>query len=130
MVCTCGHDDHAYTVPTVCKDLSCNCENYLEATPDNPVDPLWKDYLAEMTTLQDKIAWLLTNIKYLRNYNNTLFIDWYRKAVDNRSPESIIRAKRKLVELNFEKYGTFDAPELEMQKQLKQLGIEEWVVTA
>ncbi len=128
MVCICGHDDHAYTEPTVCKDLSCNCEKFVEATPENPVPVNWKDYVDEMDTLQKKIAWLLDNVKFLRNYNNTGFIDWFRKTVDNRSPESIIRAKRKIVEENHAKYGPFDAPELEMQKQLKQLGIEEWLV--
>ncbi len=128
MVCTCGHEDHAYTVPTVCKDLNCNCENYLEATPDNPVPAKWKDYVDEMKTLQEKIAWLLENVKFLRNYDNTKFIDWFRKTVLNKSPESIIRAKRKLVETDYAKYGPFEAPELEMQKQLKQVGIEEWLV--
>jgi hypothetical protein len=128
MTCTCGHDDHAWTDPTVCSDLNCKCENFTEATPENPVPVLWKRYVDEMGTLQEKIGWLLENVIFLRNYNNTGFIDWFRKSVDNKSPESIIRAKRKLVELDYGKYGPFDAPELEMQKQLKQVGIKEWLV--
>lgn len=128
MTCVCGHEDHAFSEPTVCKDLMCNCENFVEATPFNPVDPKWKDYVDEMKTLQDKIAWLLDNVIFLRNYNNTGFIDWFRKTVSNKSPESIIRAKRKLVEQDYGRYGPFEAPELEMQKQLKQVGIKEWLV--
>jgi len=128
MTCTCGHEKHAFTEPTVCSDLNCNCENFVEATPDNPVPAKWKDYVDEMNTLQDKISWLLDNVKFLRNYPNTLFIDWFRAKVKDTSPESIIRAKRKLVELDHARYGPFEAPELEMQKQLKQVGIQEWLV--
>ena len=128
MVCTCGHEVHAYTVPTVCKDLDCNCENYLEATPDNPVDPKWKCYVDEFTTTTAKIQWLLQNVKFLRNYPNKLFVDWFRVKVYNSDPETIRRTKQKLVENFPGKYGPFEAPELEMQKQLKQVGIEEWLV--
>jgi len=128
MVCTCGHEKHAFSEPTVCSDLNCNCENYTEATPENPVPAKWKNYVDEMKTLQDKIAWLLDNVIFLRNYNNTGFIDWFRKTVQDNSPESIIRAKRKLVETDYGRYGPFEAPELEMQKQLKQVGIKEWLV--
>lgn len=130
MPCTCGHNDHAYTEPTVCKDLDCNCEQYIEATPDNPVDPQWKIYVDEMNTTVSKVKWLLQNIKFLRNYPNKLFVDWFRTKVYNADPETVRRSKQKLVEEFPEKYGPFDAPELEMQKQLKQLGIQEWLVNA
>lgn len=128
MVCTCGHEDHAYTVPTVCKDLNCNCENYLEATPENPVDPKWQSIVDEFNATKEKIVWLLDNIKFLRNYPNTQFVDWYQSKIEHGKPETILRTKRKLVEDNYNKYGPFDAPELEMQKQLAQVGIKEWLV--
>lgn len=128
MVCICGHDDHAFTEPTVCKTLSCKCEHYVEATPENPVDPKWKDYVLEMDTVKGKVAWLLENVKFLRNYPNKLFVDWFRTKVYDADPETVRRTKQKLVETNHEKYGPFEADELEMQKQLKQVGIEEWLV--
>ena len=127
MVCQCSHVKHAYTEPTVCSSLDCKCEHYIEAAPDNPIDPKWNSYINEMKTIEDKIGWLLANIKYLRNYNNTEFIDWYRNKVDDKSPESIIRAKRKLVENKPEEFGPFDAPGLVQEQLLKQDGIMEWV---
>ena len=129
MVCICGHDKHAFTEPTVCSTLSCKCEKYVEATPENPVPPDWQGTLDEMDTVYNKIAWLLENIKFLRNYDNTLFVDWFRKNVHDAKVETIARTKRKLVENNYARYGPFDASELEMKKQLHQLGIEEWVVS-
>ncbi len=128
-VCICGHEAHAWEDPTVCSNLNCKCEKFIEATPANPVPPNWIDYVNEMNTTKAKIAWLLDNIKYLRNYPNTPFIDWFRKNVKNTEVGTIGRTKRKLVEENPARFGPFDAPELEMQKQLKQVGIEEWVVS-
>lgn len=128
MVCTCGHQDHAYTVPTVCKNLFCDCENYLEATPKNPVDPKWQNIIDEFNSTKTKLVWLLDNIKFLRNYPNKSFVDWYRNKVQDVDPETIRRTKQKLVQDNAGRFGPFEAPELEMQKQLKQVGIEEWLV--
>ena len=129
MVCICGHFDHALTDPSVCKNLDCNCEKFIEATPENPVPAKWKDYVDEFKSTTAKIQWLLENVKFLRNYPNKLFVDWFREKVYNADPETIRRTKQKLVEHHPEKYGPFDAPELEMQKQLKQVGIEEWLVS-
>ncbi|MGI9229922.1 MAG: hypothetical protein ACR2P9_08700 [Gammaproteobacteria bacterium] len=130
MPCICGHEDHAFTEPTVCKDLSCNCEKFIEATPDNPVPPKWQSILEEYDTTKGKLIWLLDNIKFLRNYPNKQFVDWYRQKVQNVDPETVRRTKQKLVQNDSNRYGPFDAPELEMQKQLKQVGIEEWLVSA
>ncbi len=128
MVCICGHDDHAWSEPTVCTDLFCKCEKYVEATPENPVDPAWQNYVNEMNTVKGKIVWLLQNVKFLRNYPNKLFVDWFRTKVYDADPETIRRTKQKLVEDLPGLYAPFEAPELDMQKQLKQVGIEEWII--
>lgn len=127
MVCICGHDDHAWSEPTVCSDLYCKCEKYVEATPENPVDPKWEQYVLEMNSVKGKVQWLLDNIKFLRNYPNKLFVDWFRTKVYDADPETVRRTKQKLVEDAPGRYGPFEASELEMQKQLKQVGIEEWL---
>ena len=130
MTCICGHDDHAFTDPTVCKNLSCNCEEFIEATPDNPVPPKWQSTVEEFDTTKAKLIWLLDNIKFLRNYPNKEFVDWYRQKVQNVDPETVRRTKQKLVQGNPGRFGIFEAPELEMQKQLRQVGIKEWLINA
>ena len=130
MVCVCGHDKHAFDEPTVCCDLSCTCEHYLEATPANPVDPKWETYVKEMNTIKGKVSWILDNVKFLRNYPNKLFVDWFRSKVYDADPETVRRTKQKLVETWPDAYGPFIGSEIEMQKQLKQIGIEEWLVSA
>lgn len=130
MTCICGHEKHAFTEPTVCTDLNCNCENFIEATPENPVPPRWQSTLEEFDTTKAKLIWLLDNIKFLRNYPNKSFVDWYREKIQDVDPETVRRTKQKLVQGNPDRFGLFEAPELEMQKQLKQVGIEEWLVTA
>ena len=128
MTCICGHTNHAFSDPTVCLDLDCRCEKFIEATPENPVPPNWKGYVDEYDTVSKKLIWLLDNVKFLRNYPNKLFVDWFRQKVYDADPETVRRSKQKLVQKNPGRYGPFDAPELEMQKQLKQLGIEEWSI--
>lgn len=128
MVCICGHNDHAFTDPTVCLNLDCKCEEFIEATPDNPVPPKWQDTLTEFDTTKAKLIWILDNIKFLRNYPNKLFVDWYRLKVQDVDPETVRRTKQKLVQGNPGRFGIFEAPELEMQKQLRQVGIKEWLV--
>lgn len=128
MTCICGHDKHAFTEPQVCCDINCKCEKFIEATPQNPVPAKWELTVKQMKTTKHKIAWLLENIKFLRNYPNKLFVDWFRDKVYDGDPETIRRAKQKLVQDNYSKYGPIDAPLLEAQKQLKQIGIEEWII--
>ncbi len=128
-VCICGHQAHAWDEPTVCCDPYCKCEKFIEATPENPVPANWIDYVNEFNYIKEKLVWLLENVKFLRNYPNKLFVDWFRAKVQDADPETIRRTKQKLVQENYAKYGPFEAPELEMQKQLKQVGIEEWVVS-
>lgn len=128
MVCECGHEKHADSEPTVCSSIFCDCEKFVEKTIETSIPDNWDGYVNEMYTLQNNIGNLLADHRYLRTLNNTEFIDWFRKNIANKSPESIIRAKRKLVEIDFEKYGNFEITELEKQKQLKRFGIEQWVI--
>ena len=128
MTCICGHDSHAWDDPTVCQDLDCKCEKFIEATPNNPVPAKWQSIVDEFDSTKLKLIWLLDNVKFLRNYPNKSFVDWYRKKIKDVDPETIRRTKQKLVQENQARFGPFEAPQLEMQKQLKQVGIEDWLI--
>lgn len=89
------------------------------------------------------MKWVLTNLRFFRNYNNTeLVFAWWKyvnhydafRMVLTRDqyfkldlPESITRARREWVEHDKDKYGKFD-PKAEEQTLLKQYAIEEAVV--
>ena len=126
MTCTCGHSDHAWTQPTVCKNISCPCEMFVEASPDDIVIREWDSYIQTMNTLKEKVMWVLMNLKFTRNLRNKQFIDFFREKVTDADPESIIRVKRKLVEQNRTQFGPIDCPEMVQQQAFKQLGIKEW----
>lgn len=127
MTCVCGHVDHAWTEPTVCKNLNCKCEKFVQATPDNVIVHEWDKYVLEMKHVTDQVRWVLTNLRYTRNLENKQFVDFFRSKVNDADPETVRRTKQKLVETSPDLYGPFDATELENQKAFKQLGIEEWV---
>ena len=127
MTCICGHDAHAWDEPTVCKTLSCKCEKFVQATPENVVIQEWDIYVEQMKHVSDQVRWVLENLKYTRNLENKQFVDFFRSKISDADPETVRRTKQKLVETNKPVYGPFDAPELENQKAFKQLGIEEWV---
>ncbi len=128
MTCVCGHEKHAFSEPTVCTVISCYCEKYREATPENPVIHKWTKYVEDFNTVKEKVSWLLENIKFLRNYPNKKFVDWFYSKVDNsKDPETIRRTKQKLVQTDPEAYGPFN-PELLTEKAYKQLAIEEAVI--
>lgn len=139
-ICICGHREHAWEEPTVCKTLGCKCEHFDAATADKPAQSQIDKYIASFETVSDRISWLLENIKYLRNLNNLGFVisywelvcgikfteDQKRRMID---PEVIRRSKQKLVEKNPEKYGEF-SPTVQEQKIIKQFSIEEWIVNS
>lgn len=112
----------------VCSNISCTCFNYENADEYNPVIMEWDKYVEEFDTAKEKIRWVLENLKYTRNLKNKKFVDFFRKRITDYDPETIRRTKQKLVETNYERYGPFNAEQFEMEKQFKQLGIEEWVL--
>lgn len=143
--CVCGHDgnNHAWSDPTVCKDMNCNCVGFIAATVNNPVNTPMDKYVADMKQMKDRMRWVLQNWKWFRNYDNTeLVLAWW-KFVNNfniynevlsiqkrhgiDAPESITRARRLLVEQNKEEYGPFRASLIE-EKAYKQMGIFEFVI--
>jgi len=143
MVCRCGHSDHAWDEPRVCKTPSCRCINYEEAIGDNSVMHNHLKYLDEMEKTEDKVRYLLTNIKFLRNFPNKEFVFAYwafcdgfkwnriltKEGVRNLTdPESIRRSKQKLVEKNPDLYGPNNEIYIE-EKYDKQTGIIEYVLT-
>jgi len=137
-ICICGHREHAWDEPTVCKSMGCHCIHFEAATADRPAQSQIDRYIASFETVSDRIKWLLENIKYLRNLNNLGFVISYwelvcgikftdeqkRKMID---PEVIRRSKQKLVEHNQEKYGEF-SPSFQEQKILKQYAMEEFIL--
>jgi len=135
MVCTCGHDKHAFDEPTVCSDLYCNCVQYVEATEENQVRHDWDKYAQSFNAVKEQLIWLLDNLKFLRNMKNKDLQNFYRKKITfvtkqgkrfEPDSETIRRVKQKLVENDYERFGPFDA-EFQNEKNLKQFAIEEWI---
>ena len=81
MVCICNHDKHAWNEPTVCSDIFCNCEKYVEATQDNIVINQWDKYVEQMNSATKQIRWVLENIKYTRNLDNNHFVKFFRNKI-------------------------------------------------
>lgn len=146
MVCVCGHsgDDHAWSDPQVCNKLNCRCIQFIPASPDSPVILDYLKYMEKMETIVEKMNWVLTNLRFFRNLNNKeiVFAWWQyvdgwdrRKPLTNElyhkltEPESITRARRKLVEQNKAQYGRFK-PSAEEERILKQIALEEYFVTS
>ena len=128
MTCICGHDVHAPTEPTVCKELFCNCEQYVESTGDAMMIAHWDQYIRDMEHVTEQVRWILTNLKYTRNLINDDFVDFFISRIGGRKYETIRRTKQKLAEDHHELYGKFKCPETETAMALKQLGIEKWVI--
>ena len=155
MPCTCSHTDHANTVPTVCKNLDCNCENYLEVG-DNSQDTVTKDHgvsvktysisdhqriIESYDTIYDKIKYLLREIPVFRSLTNKQFVFafWHYSfgfspgmVLDTvtynqlTDPESIRRCKQKVVENHPELQAS---DEMLYKKDNKQLAIMNWVIS-
>ena len=147
MVCKCGHsgNDHLFSEGTeVCKIQGCWCMCFNEAIGDNSVFQAHQKYLEQMEKAEDKVRYLLSNIKFLRNKPNKDFVFAYWVFCDgliwNKSmtqevarrltdPETIRRAKQKLVEKNPEAYGPNNEEYIE-EKNAKQFGIMEYVISS
>ena len=129
MTCICGHEEHACDLPTVCKTISCNCEKFVESTPENIVIQNWDSYVNQMKHTTDQVKWVLENLKYTRNIKNKKFVDFFRAKIEDADPETVRRTKQYLVQHDYANYGPFNSPKLEQEKAFKQLGIEEWVCT-
>ena len=135
MTSTCGHENHAYTDPTVCSNMYCKCEKYVEATEENQVRHDWDKYAQSFNAVKEQTIWLLDNLKFLRNMNNKTLQKFYRTKIkfvtkkDKRfepDSETIRRVKQKLVEDNYERFGPFEA-KVQIEKNLKQIAMEEFV---
>lgn len=144
MVCQCGHDDHCWDEPTVCRNLDCKCERYVPVKEGQTVFQDHIKYLNQMEKTEEKVRYLLTNIKYLRNFPNKDFVFAYWVFCDGliwnkpltqagvrnlMDPETIRRVKQKLVEKNPETYGPI-AEDIVLEKEAKQFGIMEYVITS
>ncbi len=127
-----------------CKSTSCFCMMYEHAVGENSVFSGHQKYLDQMTQTEDKVRYLLTNIKFLRNFGNKDFVFAYWVFCDGliwnkpitqgmvktlTDPETIRRVKQKLVEKNKEAYGVFDTITAN-EKELKQMGIFEYVISS
>ena len=126
MTCVCGHNEHAFDEPTVCKDIFCNCEQYLQSAGDDQMIAHWDKYIKEMDDIKKQVRWVLTNLKYTRNLNNDDFVDFFTSKMHCRKYETIRRSKQALARSNKALYGKFECPELEKEMAFKQLGITEW----
>jgi hypothetical protein len=141
LVCICGHDDHDWETK-VCVHKGCYCIEFIQAIGDDSVTFKHSKYLSQMEKTENKIRYILTNIKYSRNFPNKQFVFFYWQIANtliiNKSitqsiiqglddPETIRRCKQSLVNKNQELYGPFELTLLE-QKEAKQLGIETWLV--
>ena len=97
-----------------------------------------------MEKAEDKVRYLLSNIKFLRNKPNKDFVFAYWVFCDGliwnkpmtqegarrlTDPETIRRAKQKLVEKNPEAYGPNNEEYIE-EKNAKQFGIMEYVISS
>ena len=136
--CRCGHTEHSWEEPTVCKDVNCKCIKYEPATDKYPTYTEIERYKDQFDQVSDRVKFLLKNIKYLRNLKNLGFVVAYwelmcglkfteeqkKKMID---PEVIRRIKQKMVEKDPELYGNF-SPTFEEQKEIKQYAITEWIV--
>lgn len=143
MVCICGHDKHAWTDPTVCCDVKCQCTQFREASEERPVIVLSQKYFEQYEKIQDRMKWVLDNWRWFRNYTNKdLVIMWWKfinnwdskkQLMNNHiydkldEPETITRVRRLLVEKNPELYGPF-LPSIQEHKIIKQYGIMEFVI--
>jgi hypothetical protein len=135
MVCTCGHDDHAWDEPTVCKIIDCNCIHYTEATETNIIISKHTEYLQHFQHVKDQISWILDNLKYLRNSKNSDFVDFYFQYVKVYTPrgqkpktpdyETIRRVKQLLVSKMPDRYGPYDET-ITLEKSYKQLAVQEF----
>lgn len=136
MVCICGHDDHSWNEPTVCKNIDCKCIKYVEADEKNIVLSRHVIYIRQFESVQKQVAWLLENLKYLRNFKNKDFIDFYFSHIRVFSPrgseprepdyETIRRTRQLLAARMPDTYGPFD-PETISERNIKQYAIEEFV---
>lgn len=141
MSCRCGHENHDWETK-VCLSKGCYCIEFIPTTEENPVIFEHSKYISQMEKIEDKVRYILSNIKYSRNFPNKQFVFFYWQIANtliiNKSitqsiihglddPESISRCKRKLVETNAEIYGPFE-PTLIEEKEAKQTGIEMWCI--
>ncbi len=136
MTCTCGHDDHSWEEPTVCKNINCKCIKYVQATETNIVLSKHVVYLQHFESVRNQIMWILDNIKYLRNSKNKDFVDFYfeyvkvytPKGTEPRQPdyETVRRAKQLLVAQMPDRFGPYDTNVI-IEKDHKQIAMEEFV---
>lgn len=154
-ICYCGHTDHAPNEPRVCMVLKCNCSKFREDNPFQTYLLKVDYYLAEMIDWEEKMSWVLTNLKFFRNYNNfEIVLAWWKYICHydpetefmsdgikkhlqkNGQPESITRAFRKLKEKCRSIHSDFNPciycpfePTIEEYQKYKQAGIMEWSVS-
>ena len=141
MTCRCGHSDHDFETG-VCVYPGCWCMKFEYANGDSSVFFNHTKYLNEMVKTEEKVRYLLTNIKFLRNYSNKNFVFAYWVFCDGliwnkpltqevsknlTDPETIRRSKQNLVQKNPEAYGEFNE-DVTYEKAQKQLGIEEFLL--
>ena len=141
--CICGHVNHAPTEPRVCiEEVYCQCPRY---RPSDNYSPFLSDidkYMKEFDEWEDKMRWVLNNLKFFRNYSNTeLVIAWWQyiwprwnpfeeflteqtfKAIcAEAKPEAITRARRLMVEPETENFQQFEPDKVE-KKILKEYDI-------
>lgn len=143
----CGHyhlTDEIGVGDNVCKtDTSCMCHNFEPNLPDFPVLNDIDRYMSQFKDMTEKMQWVLLNLKFFRNYNNTEVIFAWWKYINHYDafrqvltpdlyfkldlPESITRTKRLWVEHDKDKYGEF-IPTVTEQKIFKQYAIEEYII--
>ena len=127
----------------VCKtDVGCTCYNFEPDLPDFPQLNEIDRYMQQFDDINGKMKWVLENLKFFRNYNNTEVIFAWWKYINHYDafrmvltadlyfkldlPESITRTKRIWVEKDMDKYGPF-VPSVTEQKVYKQYAIEQYL---
>jgi hypothetical protein len=142
LTCICGHDKHDWETH-VCLDSSCFCIEFRLALGDGSIILDHVKYIRQIEKVSEKVKYILTNIKYSRNFPHKQFVFFYWRMADtlilNKSvmteslmnsledPENITRSRQKLARDFPELYGPFDLTLIE-ERELKQTAMTMWAI--
>jgi hypothetical protein len=142
MVCICGHDNHDRETD-VCLEKRCMCIKYQLALGDGSVIHDHTKYIRQMEKVSDKVRYILSHVKFSRNFTHKQFVFFYWRMADtlilNKSvfteslmhsledPENITRTRQKLVKDFPELYAPFDMTLIE-EREYKQTGVMMWAI--
>lgn len=136
---TCGHEHEIYNGIILCRLCTCGFERF--RNKEALVLTEHQKVLDKMDSVKNRVEYMLTNIPDLRNLVNKPFVFHYwhynsnfctgmtltgKKYYELEDPENIRRAKQKLVEKDFDKFGPTDE-KIDQVKAIKYGGMLDWV---